>query len=318
MRQKNISICIQSLNEEKNISLMYHKLKKIIDSFKNYDFEIIFADNCSTDNTREEIIKLAKKDKRAIGIFLSRNFGPEASGHAALYQASGDAIIGFGADMQDPPEVITKLIKKWEEGYDIVLGTYERSEKSLFIALMRKLYYRVSRKMTSIDFPPNTIGFGLFDRKVLNALISLPEKNRFGRGLLSWVGFKRAYIPYKRQERVNGKSSYTFFDYLKHAERGLFGFSYLPLDLMIYSGFILVILSFIFIVGYLYWVIAIGNPIQASIPLMLAIVFFGGITLLAISILGKYIQVIVEETKRRPMYIIEDSINIDKSKLHHG
>src|SRR3990167_5714407 len=147
--------------------------------------------------------------------------------------------------------------------------------------------------------------------------------------MLSWVHIKDQKNPFSCQlseksitqspeERKYGKSSYTFFDYLKHAETGLFGFSYLPLDLMIYGGFILVLLSFLFIIGYLITVVFFGNPIQASIPLMLAIVFFGGITLLAISILGKYIQVIVEETKRRPMYIIEDSINIDKSKLHHG
>jgi len=152
----------------------------------------------------------------------------------------------------------------------------------------------------------------LYDKKVIEALKKLPEKYRFERGLLSWVGFKRQYITYERRSRLRGKSKYNIFSYLQHAERGIFGFSYLVLDLMVYGGFILVFFSFLFILIYLYTAIVVGNPIKASIPTMLAIVFFGGIQLLAISIIGKYIQVIVEETKNRPMYIVEETVNIRK------
>ncbi len=171
--------------------------------------------------------------------------------------------------------------------------------------------------VSNIDISTNVTGFGLMDKKVLYALRSLPESYRFGRGLLSWVGFNKTYINYKKRKREKGVSSYSYIDYLKASERGLFGFSYLVLDLLVYTGFILVILSFIFVTVYLFMVLFVGNPIKASIPLMLAIVFFSGVQLLAISIIGKYIQVIVEETKRRPTYIIEGAINYKKSKPKH-
>ncbi|MBU3935160.1 glycosyltransferase, partial [Patescibacteria group bacterium] len=155
-------------------------------------------------------------------------------------------------------------------------------------------------------------GFGIYDRKVVEALKSLPEKCRFGRGLTAWVGFKRAFITYKRRKRTNGQSSYSFFDYIRDSERGIFGFSYLPLDLIVYLGFILTVLSFVFIVIYLFLVVIYGNPIKASISLMLAVVFFGGINLLALSIIGKYIQVIMEETKNRPVYVVDKRLNFKK------
>ncbi len=178
---------------------------------------------------------------------------------------------------------------------------------------IRKLYYQIQKNLSFIDIPQDSTGFGLFSKRVLLAMRSLPEKYRFGRGILAWVGFKRTFIPYERRKRIHGKSSYNFFEYLKHAERGIFGFSYFLLDLMVYSGFILTVFSFLFIIGYLFTVFVFGNPINASIPIMLSIFFFGGVQLLAISIIGKYIQVIVEETKGRPMYIIEETINLDNS-----
>lgn len=304
-----ISICVPCFNEEENIVVMYESLKKIANKNKKYVFEIIFTDNKSQDNTRRLIRKLAKKDKQVKGIFLSRNFGSESSGQAALNYANGDAFIAISCDFQDPPEMINMFIKKWEEGYDVVMGSYTSNQEGFLMTNIRKFFYKILKKIASTNIPVNVTGFGLLDRKVVLALRSLPEKYRFARGLTAWVGFKQTYIPYQRKKRERGKSSYNLFDYIKQAERGFFGFSYLSLDLMVYGGFLLVLFSFLFIIGYLYTVIFIGNPIKASIPLMLAIVFFGGIQLLAISIIGKYIQVIVEETKNRPMYIVEDTVN---------
>ena len=309
-KMKKISICIPCYNEETNVVIAYHSLTSVMKKLKNYDYEFIFVDNGSFDKTKQLINKIASKDKKVKGIFLSRNFGPESSGHAAYDHAIGDAIVGIPADLQEPSEMIPKFIKKWEQGYNVVLGVYKKTSDNLMMKSIRKLYYLIQKKISFIDIPADSTGFGLFDRKVLLAMRKLPEKYRFGRGILSWVGFKRAFISYERKKRLYGKSSYNFFDYLHHAERGLFGFSYFLLDLMVYGGFFLTFVSFLFITGYLYWVIVFGNPIQASIPLMLAIFFFGGILLLAISILGKYIQVIVEETKNRPMYIVEDTINL--------
>lgn len=310
--KKKISIAIPCYNEEKNIEITYKKIDSILKKLPFYDFEYIIVDNGSTDNTKAIIKKLINKDKRIKGIFLSRNFGPEASATACYRYATGDAVIGIGADLQDPPELIPQFIKKWEQGNDIVFGIYTKNVDSIFITWLRKLFYKIFKSISNIDVPVNSAGFGLVNRKAVNAFLSLPEKFRFSRGLFSWIGFKRDYIYYTRNRRERGKSSYNIFDYLHHAERGIFGFSYLILDLMIYGGFVLVFFSFIFIIGYLYTVLVIGNPINASIPLMLGIVFFGGIQLLAISIIGKYIQVIVEETKNRPMYIVEETVNVNE------
>lgn len=307
-----ISICVPCFNEEENVVKMYEKLKQITKKNKNYNFEFVFTDNKSTDNTRQLIKNLALKDKRVKGVFFSRNFGSESSGQAALNYAIGDAFIAISCDFQDPPEMIPKFIKKWEEGYDVVMGSYIKNQENFFMTNVRKFFYQFFKKIANIDVPTNVTGFGLLDKKVVIALRSLPEKYRFIRGLTSWVGFKRTFITYERKKRERGKSSYNLFDYLKQAERGLFGFSYLPLDLMVYGGLVIVLFSFLFIIGYLYWVIVFGNPINASIPLMLVMVFFGGIQLLAISIIGKYIQVIVEETKNRPMYIVEETVNLNE------
>ena len=162
--------------------------------------------------------------------------------------------------------------------------------------------------------PLNAGTFCLLYRKVLKVIINLPEKNRFFRGLRAWAGFKTAFVEYERRERKFGKTKNSVFDYLRDAQRGLLGFSFIPLDVMTTLGFFLVIFSFIFLLGYLFVVVAFGNPIRAQIPIMLAIVFFGGTQMLAISIVGKYIQIIFEEVKGRPPYVIEEIINNHRSK----
>jgi len=311
MKKKLVTIGIPCYNEEENVELFYKKIISIIKEIKPYQFRILFVDNGSTDKTETKIKSLIKKDKKIIGIFLSRDFGPEASVQAVLNYAPGDALITLSCDFQDPPELIPKFINKWQQGYHMVAGIYTKSEDDKITAFLRQTFYLIFKKMSNIYIPVNASGVGLMDRKTIEALKSLPEKYRFFRGLKSWVGFKTAYITYERKKRQYGVSSYNnFFDYFKHAERGLFGFSYLPLDLMVYSGFILTLLSFVFVVGYLFTVLFFGNPIKASIPLLLSNIFFGGIQLFAISIIGKYIQVVVEETKARPSYIVKDIINL--------
>lgn len=309
--KKIITIGIPCFNEEENVFEMYKETKKIIDKINNYNFDFLFVDNGSTDKTRDKINYLIKKDKSVKGVFLSRNFGNEASGLALIdfVSENASAFIMLPCDLQDPPELIPKLIKQWECKYDIVLAQYNKLKDSPFMTFMRKSFYLLFKKISNIDVPINVSGFGLMDKKVVRAIKSLPEKFRFGRGLSIWVGFKRTYVNYERVERKRGISSYSFFDYIKHSERGVFGFSYLPLDLMVYFGFVITLLSFLFIVGYLFAVLVFGNPIKASITLMLSVVFFGGVNLMALSIIGKYIQVIVEETKNRPVYIVDEKIN---------
>ena len=310
--KKIISIGIPCFNEELNVLEAYKTIKLVTQTIKSYNFEYIFVDNGSSDNTKKIIKKIVLQDKNVIGIFLSRNFGPEASAQAIIDQTDSDALICLSCDLQDPPELIPEFIKKWEQKCDVVLGVYTKTEDNIFMSFARKIYYRFLKSITYIEIPTNATGFGLLDRKVINAIRSLPEKYRFFRGLLAWVGFKKAYIKYERRQRRFGKSSYNFLDYIKHAERSFFGFSYLSLNIIIYLGLFLVFLSFVFIFLYIFVAIIYGNPIKGSITIFVSIVFFGGIQLLAISIIGKYIQVIIEETKSRPVYIIDEIINNKK------
>lgn len=314
VNKKLITIGVPCYNEELNVIQAYQTIKKVTDKIKNYQFEFIFVDNGSLDKTREKINQIARKDKRVVGIFLSRNFGPEASANTQFDYAKGEALISIACDLQEPPEMIPKFIKKWEEGNHAVFGVYKQSQdRSQFMNFLRRSFYLIYKKISNINVPVNATDFGLVDRRVINALKMLPEKYRFGRGLKAWVGLKTAYVNYEKKQRLRGKTSSNFFDYFKYAERGLFGFSYLVLDLMVYLGFILVILSFLFIVGYLMLFFLFGNPIKGAVTILVAIVFFGGIQLLAISIIGKYIQVIVEETKNRPLYIVDETVNLKKS-----
>jgi len=315
MSKKLISIFIPCFNEEENVRIAYQALIKITDTLPKYHFRYFFIDNGSLDNTRREIKKIVNEDTRVKGVFLSRNFGPESSAQAGFDCAEGDAVIDFPCDLQEPADLIPAFIKKWEAGYDSVMGVYTKLEDPWPMVFLRTSFYRIMKLISNIEIPINSTGYGLYSRKVVDAMASLPEKNRFNRGIRSWVGFSTAYVKYERKKRERGKSSYSLLGYFQHAERSVFGFSYLPLDFLIYFGFLFVLLSFIFIVGYVSFFFLFGNPIKGAVTILVSIVFFGGVNLLGLSIIGKYIQVIVEETKQRPTYII-DSIIGKKSKAY--
>ncbi len=316
MKRKLISIGIICFNEEPNIAPAYQELTQVIKANKNYNFELIFIDNGSTDKTREEIMKITKKDKNVAGIFLSRNFGNEASIQASLDYAVGDAYVCFEGDLQDPAAVISDFIKEWEKGFDVVVGIRTKIADNFLMTKIRKLYYRIFRAISNIEVPVDAGSFALIDKKVVNAIRQLPEKHRFNRGLRAWVGFKTTYVYYHRRPRQRGKSSYNLLGYIHHAEKSFYGFSYLPLDIIVYTGLLIVIISFLFVVIYLSSFVLFGQKIEVTRLILLSIVLFGGIQLLALSIIGKYIQVIVEETKARPVYIVEEVVkNSFQNKL---
>ena len=245
---------------------------------------------------------------------MSRNFTSEYSSHAAMKQAIGNALTILDCDLQDHPNQLPRFIKKWEEGYPVVVGIRNTINDNFLMVIIRKLFYFLFKKMANIEMPLNAGTFSLLDRKVLDIINNLPEKNRFFRGLRAWAGFKVAYVEYVRGARKFGKTKNSLFDYLRDAQRGILGFSFVPLDLMTTFGFVLVLFSFLFLVGYIFVVVVFGNPIRAQIPILLAIVFFGGIQMLAISIVGKYIQIIFEEVKDRPSYVIETILNDHRNK----
>ncbi|MBI2596940.1 glycosyltransferase family 2 protein [Candidatus Daviesbacteria bacterium] len=308
MKKKLISIGVICFNEELNVAPAYKELVEVTNKNKNYNYDFIFVDNGSTDNTREEIRKITKKDKGVAGIFLSRNFGNEASIQASLDYAQGDAYVCFEGDLQDPANIILSFIKEWERGFDVVVGIRTKIADTFLMTKIRKLYYRIFRSISNIEVPVDAGSFALLDKKVMNAIKKLPEKHRFNRGLRAWVGFKTTYVNYHRRPRQRGKSSYNLLGYIHHAEKSFYGFSYLPLDIIVYTGLLIVTLSFLFVIIYLFSFILFGQKIEVSKLIIFSIVLFGGIQLLALSIIGKYIQVIVEETKARPVYIVEEIV----------
>lgn len=313
--KKVLSIVVPTFNEEDNINFAYKEIIKVLKTIPKYDYEIIFVDNYSTDRSRSIIELLANKDKKITAIFMSRNFTSEYSSHAAMKQAIGDMLTIVDCDLQDHPEIIPRFVKKWELGFPVVVGVRNVINDSFIMKFVRKLFYVIFKKMSNIEMPLNAGTFCLLDRKVLNVIIDLPEKNRFFRGLRSWAGFKTAYVEYERRIRKYGSTKNTLFDYIRDAQRGLLGFSFIPLDLMSTFGFLITFFSFILAIAYLSWVIFFGNPINASIPIMLSIFVFGGIQMLGISIVGKYVQIVFEEVKNRPSYVIEKIVNNHKRKL---
>lgn len=307
---KTISIIIPTYNEEENIEYAYARLLGMMKkSLPGYDYEIVFVDNASKDKSRELIKKICRRDKKVTALFMSRNFTSEYSSQAAMKQAIGDAITVVDCDLQDPPEVIPEFVKEWEKGAQVVIGIRKKINDTFFMTIIRKSFYVIFKKLANIDMPLDAGSFCLLDRKVMEVINNLPERNRFFRGLRAWVGFKVAEVVYERKGRKFGNTKNTIFDYIRDSQRGLLGFSFVPLDLMSTFGLILTLLSFVFLIIYLIIVLFLGNPIRAQIPVLLAIVFFGGIQMLAISIVGKYIQIIFEEVKQRPTYIIDEVVN---------
>ena len=312
--RKTISIVIPCYNEEKNIEYAYNQVKKVFSKIPNYTYEIIFVDNCSTDSSPKLIRQIAKKDKNVVAAFLSRNFGGEYSSLAGMQLATGDATTVLDCDLQDPPELLPKFIKEWERGNEVVIGSRLDIDDSYLMRLIRKFFYKVFKLISNIEIPINAGTYSLVDKKVMGIINSLPEKTRFFRGLRAWAGFKVAKVEYVRRTRRFGKSHNTIIDYLRDAERGFFGFSFVPLEIVTYLGFALVLVSFAFISVYIILFLFLGNPIPGFMTIISLIAFLGGVQILAISIIGKYVQIIFEEAKNRPPYIIREIINDHRSK----
>ena len=306
--KKLISIVIPCYNEEENIARTLAEITRVISGISNYRFEVILVDNGSSDNSVAEMRQAVSRDPVVSAVLLERNFGPEASGLAGFTHAQGDAVILIMADLQDPPDLIPEFLKRWEEGYQLVLGQVTTNEEGRVMRTVRRWFYAILQRISYIDISSGVTGYGLFDKRVNDRIVAMPERNRFFRGLLAWTGARRCLIPYQRRRRQFGRSYYGFLSYLQHAERGFFSFTTLPLDIITYLGIFLVGLSVMGSLAYIVWVFAFGNPIKGSATLFLAIMFFGGAQIFAVSIVGKYIGIIFEEIKQRPHYLVREIV----------
>lgn len=304
-----ISLIVPVFNEEKAIPLfltevMENKLLQL------YHFEIIFINDGSSDQTEQIINEQARQHNNIVAINFSRNFGKEAALLAGIFQSTGAAIIPIDVDLQDPLEVIPKLIEKWQEGYDVVLAKrIDRSSDTFLKRITSKIFYMVYNKIVDNKIEGNVGDFRLMSRQAIDAVKQLPENNLFMKGLLSWVGFPTTVVEYTRAERSIGNSKFNFWKLVNLALEGITSFSSVPLRFWSYLGGTVALISFIFAMKIILSKLILDNPVPGYSSLMVAILFLGGIQLIGIGVLGEYIGRIYKESKHRPRYIIKSIIH---------
>ena len=311
--KQKISVIIPVFNEEGSISELLNRLQTVLKQ-QQISSEIILVDDGSTDGTLPILQEFANKNNEVKLIVFSRNFGNQAAVSAGLNYCIGDCAIIIDADLQDPPELLPEIIAKWQEGYEVVFAQrVARKGESLFKKMTASIFYRLLQKLTQVDIPPDTGDFRLIDRKVITTLNEMPEKNRFLRGMVSWAGFRQTGITYVRQERFAGETKFPFFKMLKFALTGITSFSFVPLQLASYFGFIVSAGAFISGLYVLYLKFFTDKTIQGWTSLMIALLFLGGIQLITLGIVGEYIGRMSDEVKQRPAYVIRDTVNFNQS-----
>lgn len=305
-----LSIITPCYNEEATIHYFYEETKKYLETM-DVEYEIIFVNDGSKDRTLAILKSIAKGDKCVKIIDFSRNFGHQAAVTAGLFNCNGDAIVIIDADLQDPPEIIPEMISKWEEGHQVIYGKRKiRSGESKFKLLTAKYFYRVLSYMASIEIPKDTGDFRLMDRIVVEAFKEMPEQNRFIRGMVSWIGFDQVPLEYNRDDRFAGETKYPLRKMIKFATDGIVSFSTKPLKLTAIFGIGTIGISILLII---YTIITkiMSDTSMGWASTMCVILFFSGVQLLSLGVIGEYIARIYDESKNRPLYLVKEKINFD-------
>jgi glycosyltransferase involved in cell wall biosynthesis len=301
------SIIAPIYNETDNIPELYRRVKEVMDSSKE-SWEFILVDDGSTDGSTDKIRELAQNDKTVRPVIFARNFGHQIAITAGWDYARGDAVIIIDADLQDPPEVILELAKKWKEGYEVVYAVRgEREGESWFKKFTAAIFYRIIYSITDVKIPVDTGDFRLMDRKVVDVLKQMKERHRFPRGMSAWVGFKQIGVKYKRAARVAGVTKYPFRKMLKLALNAITGFSYFPLQVATYFGFFSAGVSILAIPVVVYMRMMGSGAFFGQATTLIAVLFLGGVQLISLGILGEYIGRLYDEAKGRPLYIVRDA-----------
>ncbi|NUU61670.1 glycosyltransferase family 2 protein [Paenibacillus agri] len=300
------SIIIPMFNEEAVIQETYRRIKKVMGT-TGETYELLFVNDGSTDHCAEMIEEYSHWDESVRLIDLSRNFGHQVAITAGMDYAQGDAIVIIDADLQDPPELVLEMIEEWKVGFEVVYAKrVKRRGESLFKKWTASLFYRVLRYSTDISIPVDTGDFRLIDRKVCDQLKRLPEKNRFVRGLVSWVGFRQKAIEYERDERLAGETKYPLKRMIKLSLDGITSFSYKPLKLAGYLGGVLSAAGFLYLMYVLYLAIFTDSVVKGWASMIGITLTFNGFVLVMLGILGEYVGRIYDETKGRPLYIVQE------------
>ena len=310
--KKRISIMVPTYNEEENVELMYQALK---DMFKkdlpNYQYEILFIDNKSKDNTRKFIRNICEKDKNVKAIFNAQNFGQFNSPYYGLISTTGDCTISVAADFQDPVEMIPKFVYEWENGYKIVIGIKSKSQENKVVYLLRSLYYKLIKKFSEVDQIEHFTGFGLYDKSFIEVLRELDDPEPYLRGIVAELGFERKEIPFTQPKRERGTSSNNWYRLYDAAMLGITSYTKIGLRIATILGFIVSFLSIVVALVYFVLKLCMWNSFQAGIaPLIIGVFFLGGLQLFFIGFLGEYILKINQRVMHRPLVVVEERLNM--------
>jgi len=313
--KKTISIVSGCFNEEGNLQEFYDRIVAVMNGFPEYSYEIVVADNCSTDGSRDILRRIAALDKNFRVILNANNFGPIRSGYNAFLQAPGDAVVLMSSDLQDPPELIADMIHKWQEGYKVVAAVKSRSQDRSPVFMVRRAYYWLLSKFSDVDhIIQNFTGFGLYDRKMMTALKLYKDPEPYFRGFVSEIGFKRAEIEFVQPPRKHGRSKHSFFTLYGVAMTGFVNHSKLPLRLATFSGFCLAGASLLVALVYFVYKLLFWSTFSLGLaPVVIGLFLFAAVQLIFTGIIGEYVGAILTQVKNHPLAIEDERINFDDS-----
>ena len=305
-KKKLVTILVPAYNEEEVLHLLYDRLKAIMDTNANYDFEILFINDGSKDNTLNIIQELRQKDKRVCYVNLSRNYGKETAMMAGFDYAKGDCIIILDADLQDPPELIPQMLEYWEEGYDDVYAKRRSRKGETFLKkFTSKMYYSLLQKVTKIEIQKDTGDFRLLDRRCVEALKQIRESQRYTKGLFSWIGYNKKEILFDRDPRAAGQTKWNYRKLINLSIDGLTSFTTEPLRLAAIIGILVSLVGFIYMLVIIIKTLVFGVDVAGYASTLVVILFLGGIQLIFLGVIGEYLGRAFYETKQRPLYFID-------------
>ena len=308
-----LSVVAPCFNEEGVLHELYRRISQVLDG-SGETWELVLVNDGSRDRTPEIMRELHAQDERVKVVDFARNFGHQIAVTAGMDYARGDAVVLIDADLQDPPELILEMLAKWREGYEVVYAIRaERKGETWFKEFTAKMFYRIIYKITDIDIPMDTGDFRLMDRKVVNALKTMHEKHRFMRGMSVWVGFRQTGVKYVRAERYAGETKYPLKKMLKFAMDGITSFSYFPLQLATYIGFVAALLAVLGIVVTIILRLSGSHAFFGQATTLVSVLFLGGVQLICLGILGEYLGRIYDEVKGRPLYIVREALGFDEA-----
>lgn len=304
---KKISILVPCYNEEASLQLLYPELKKLMDNVKDYEWEVLFVNDGSKDNTIDIIRQLRESDKRICYVNLSRNFGKENAMLAGFDYVTGDCMVIMDADLQHPPHIIPEMIKKWEEGFnDVYAKRITRGKEPWLRKKFSLLFYSILKRTSKIEILPNVGDFRLLDKQCIMSLRKLRETERYTKGMFCWIGYKKSYVEFEQGERIAGSSSWNFMSLLKLAVEGIVSFTTFPLRVATIVGFLVSFFAFLYMIYVIIKTLIFGEDVAGFPTLLCIILFLGGFQLICLGIIGEYLGRIFNETKNRPVYIAKE------------